>query len=70
MAISCALAYPIVQVTIISDIDLLATKIILLKDVFPNANVLKIFSDQPRLLLLSTDRLKTDAQQVGELVEC
>uniref|UniRef100_A0A7S3RAX0 Uncharacterized protein n=1 Tax=Dunaliella tertiolecta TaxID=3047 RepID=A0A7S3RAX0_DUNTE len=55
-------------VTIISDIDLLATKIILLKDVFPNANVLKIFSDQPRLLLLSTDRLKTDAQQVKKML--
>ncbi|KAF5843671.1 hypothetical protein DUNSADRAFT_10846 [Dunaliella salina] len=54
-------------VTIISD-DSLANKIILLKDVFPNANVLKIFSQQPRLLLLPTERLHADAHQVKKML--
>jgi hypothetical protein len=55
------------QVTIISDIDLLAAKIILLKEAFPKANVLKILSEQPRYLLLSVERLKADAEQVPYL---
>jgi len=56
------------QVTIISDIDLLAAKIILLKEAFPKANVLKILSEQPRYLLLSVERLKADAEQVPYLI--
>lgn len=52
------------QVTIILDMDLLATKIIVLKDTFPSANVLKILSNQPRMLLQPAERLKSDAEQV------
>jgi len=55
---------PHTQVAIILDMDLLATKIIILKDTFPSANVLKILSNQPRLLLQSAERLKSDAEQV------
>jgi len=56
------------QVDIISDTNVLATKIITLKEVFPNANVLKVLTDQPKLLLSTAQNLKADAEKVRSCV--
>lgn len=56
------------QVAIISDTNELMSKIIVLKEVFPNANVLRLLSDQPRMLLIPTTDLKADAEKVGAVL--
>jgi len=52
-------------VTVISDVDAVAAKIVALKSVFPRANAFNIVSRQPKLLLKSTDRVLQDAEIVS-----
>ncbi|GAX73489.1 hypothetical protein CEUSTIGMA_g941.t1 [Chlamydomonas eustigma] len=50
-------------VTVLDDVDEVATKLVALKTVFPRANVFKVVSRLPRILLKATVQVQNDAEQ-------
>ncbi|GIL74640.1 hypothetical protein Vretifemale_4567 [Volvox reticuliferus] len=54
--------------TVASDVSSLAEKIILLKSLYPTADIFKIVFKKPKLLLLSTKRLEQDAAVIMRLL--
>ncbi|GLI69400.1 hypothetical protein VaNZ11_014004 [Volvox africanus] len=54
--------------TVASDVSSLAERIILLKSLYPAADIFKIVFKKPKLLLLSTTRLEQDAAAIMRLL--
>ncbi|GIL48357.1 hypothetical protein Vafri_4627 [Volvox africanus] len=54
--------------TVASDVSSLAERIILLKSLYPTADIFKIVFKKPKLLLLSTSRLEQDAAAIMRLL--
>lgn len=59
---------PIDWATIALDVDQVAAKLVALKTVYPKANVFKIVSKTPRMLLRSTADVVKDAERVKEVL--
>ncbi|EFJ46700.1 hypothetical protein VOLCADRAFT_105440 [Volvox carteri f. nagariensis] len=54
--------------TVASDVNGVAEKVILLKSLYPTADIFKIVFKKPKLLLLTTKRLEQDAAQIMRLL--
>lgn len=54
--------------TVASDINSVAEKVILLKSLYPSADIFRIIFRRPKLLLLTPDRIRSDAQEVLRLL--
>jgi hypothetical protein len=50
-------------VTVLSDVDAVAQKLVTIKSVFPKANAFKIVASLPKLLLKSTEMLRLQAEK-------
>lgn len=52
------------QVTLAEDVKGAANKLVILKTIFPSADVFSITAARPKMLLQSEERITEDAQQV------
>ncbi|KAG1672362.1 hypothetical protein FOA52_010980 [Chlamydomonas sp. UWO 241] len=55
-------------VKVLSDVGAVAAKLVVLKSVFPGASALRIVTKCPKMLLLTTQRVQSDAEQVAHVL--